>query len=69
MTNFTGMTRTTCAAACNVDGCVVAAGKPLCMHPCMSGVPHKFKADPEIQTIYAEACVVLGVPNAIEAAA
>ena len=44
-------------------GCVIADGKPHCMHPCKGGVPFNFKNDPAIQKIYADACSALGVPN------
>ena len=63
MTNLAGLTKVDCAAACNANGCVIAAGKPYCFHPCKTGVPFNFKDDPAIQKIYADACAALGVPN------
>jgi hypothetical protein len=63
MSKLAGLTKVDCAAGCNADGCVIADGKPFCMHPCKGGVPFKFKNDPAIQKIYTEACTALGVPN------
>jgi hypothetical protein len=63
MNNLAGISKVDCPAACTVDSCVIAAGRPFCFHPCGSGVPFNFKNDPAIQKIYAEACTVLGVPN------
>jgi hypothetical protein len=63
MSKLAGLTKVDCAAGCSTDGCVIAAGKPLCFHPCKGGVQAKFKDDPSIQKIYAEACTVLGVSN------
>jgi hypothetical protein len=36
-TTFEGLTDTMCAAACNVDGCVLS-GKPYCAHPRKGGL-------------------------------
>jgi len=66
MSNLTGITKLDCATACNVDGCVIAAGRPQCMHPLKGGVPHHCKNDPAIQQLYGQACAVLGVRNVHE---
>jgi hypothetical protein len=58
-----GMTKHNCPAACTVDSCVIAAGRPFCFHPCGSGVPFNFKGDPAVQKVYAEACAALGISN------
>jgi hypothetical protein len=63
MSKLAGLTKVDCAAGCNEAGCVIADGKPYCMHPCKGGVPQKFKDDPAIQQVYADACSALGVPN------
>jgi hypothetical protein len=63
MSNLAGLTKVDCAAGCKADGCVIAGGKPHCMHPCKGGVPFNFKDDPAIQKIYADACSAIGVPN------
>jgi hypothetical protein len=68
MSNLAGIRKTSCPTACNVNHCVIEAGLPLCMHPCMSGVPHQHKNDPTIQKVYARACTVLGVKNINEPA-
>jgi hypothetical protein len=63
MSDLAGIRKDSCPAACNVNHCVIAAGRPFCFHPCGSGVPFNFKNDPAIQKIYAEACTMLGVKN------
>jgi hypothetical protein len=63
MSKLAGITKVDCPVACSVDGCVVAAGKPYCMHPCKGGVPYNFKNDPAIQKTYADACSALGVAD------
>ena len=61
--DLAGLTKQGCPSACTISGCVIAAGRPLCFHPCGSGVPSNFKHDPAVQKIYAEACAALGVTN------
>jgi hypothetical protein len=68
MSDLAGIRKDSCPSACNVTGCVIAVGLPLCMHPCMSGVPHSHKDNPAIQKMYARACTVLGVKNINEPA-
>jgi hypothetical protein len=63
MSKLAGITKVDCPVGCNVNGCVVAAGHPFCMHPCKGGVPYNFKNDPAIQKTYSDACAALGVPN------
>lgn len=63
MSKLSGFSRVDCPIGCSINGCVIADGKPFCMHPCKGGVPFNFKNDPEIQKLYAEACSALGVPN------
>lgn len=63
MTELTGLTKDDCAAGCSASGCLIAAGRPHCMHPLKGGVPFNFKYDPAIQTNYADACKALGVKN------
>jgi hypothetical protein len=62
-TDLAGISKTACPTACNIERCVISAGRPLCFHPCGSGVPFNFKNDPEIQKIYADACKILDVRN------
>ena len=66
MSDLAGIRKDSCPTACNLNHCVIGAGRPLCMHPCMSGVPHQHKNDAAIQKIYAQACTVLGVKNVHE---
>jgi hypothetical protein len=63
MNKLSGLTKVDCAIGCTPTGCVIADGKPHCMHPCKGGVPFNFKNDPAIQKIYADACSALGVQN------
>jgi hypothetical protein len=63
MSDLAGIKKDSCPSACRIDHCVIAAGRPLCFHPCGSGVPFNCKHDPAVQKIYAEACTVLGVKN------
>jgi hypothetical protein len=65
--DLAGITRQGCPTACTIERCVIA-GRPLCFHPCGSGVPSNFKHDPAVLKIYAEACVALGVDNKHEIA-
>ena len=63
MSKLTGLTKVDCAASCSATGCVIADGRPQCMHPCKGGVPFTLKNDPAIQRLYADACSALSVPN------
>jgi hypothetical protein len=63
MNKLAGLTRADCAVGCTASGCVIADGRPHCMHPCKSGVPSTFKDDPTIQKLYADACGALGIQN------
>ena len=58
-----GITRLECPAACNRDGCVVGLGRPICMHPCKSGIPNNLLNDLAIQESYDSACITWGVRN------
>jgi hypothetical protein len=61
-TDLAGITKLACPPACNAERCVIG-GKPICMHPCMSGVPKRFVNDEAIQHEYDKACLVLKVEN------
>jgi len=70
MKELAGLTRQNCATACSESGCVLAAGRPLCFHPCKGGAPEKFATDPKIQKLQAEARELLGVKkHALQGAA
>ncbi len=58
---FAGITKFDCASACNVNGCVIAAGRPHCLHPLKGAMPEHFRNDPAIQQLYHEACTALGI--------
>jgi hypothetical protein len=63
MTAFAGLTKENCATACNETGCVLAAGRPQCMHPCKGALPRNLKDDPALLKLRADACAHLGVKN------
>jgi hypothetical protein len=58
-----GMTKLDCPTACNINGCVVGLGKPVCMHPLKSGIPNNLINDLAILESYDAACIALGVRN------
>ena len=62
MTDFAGLTKDACPAACTANGCILISA-PWCGHPCKGGIPARFKDDPAIQKTFAEACELLAVPN------
>lgn len=43
---YPGLTATTCAAACNADGCVIS-GRPYCAHPRKGGLQNDDMGNPE----------------------
>ena len=61
MKKFPGLSREDCPAACKANGCVLAAGRPFCFHPCKGAVPKAFANDPEAQELQAAARAVLGI--------
>jgi hypothetical protein len=63
MSKLAGLTRVDCGAGCTESGCVIADGRPRCVHPLKAGVPFDLKNDPSIQKLYADACTALGIPN------
>jgi hypothetical protein len=62
MTNFTGLTRDTCAAGCTVNGCAIT-GLSRCCHPLKGGPPIERLNDLATMEAFDRACTALGVPN------
>jgi hypothetical protein len=60
MTDFTGMTRLACAAACKADSYIITQ-RPFCAHPCQGGLQRALQTDPGAVARFAEACKVVGV--------
>jgi hypothetical protein len=60
---FAGITRLNCPTACNINGCVIALGRPVCTHPLKSGIPNNLLGDLSVQESYDRACIALGVRN------
>jgi hypothetical protein len=63
--DLAGLTRDSCAGACSKDGCVLGAGRAICMHPCKGGVPLHLANDPVLQKLKAEAREMLGFRPAL----
>jgi hypothetical protein len=60
MTEFTGMTRLACPAACKADRCVITE-TACCAHPCMGGLQAALRSDPGAVTRFTEACKHVGI--------
>jgi hypothetical protein len=58
-----GISRLNCPTACNREACVIGLGRPVCMHPCKSGIPNNLLGDLAIQASYDRACIAVGARN------
>jgi hypothetical protein len=59
MTDFTGMTKTSCAAKCGAERCVISE-VGYCAHPLQGGLQLAMKNQASLAR-YAAACKALGV--------
>jgi hypothetical protein len=58
-TDFTGMTKSACPKACSKDRCAISF-RPVCVHPCGSGLQQALQSDPDTVERYMDACKLLG---------
>lgn len=61
MTDFTGLSKSSCAAKCSAEQCVISE-VGHCSHPLQGGLQFTLK-NPASLARYAEACKVLGVKD------
>jgi hypothetical protein len=50
-----GITKTKCANLCHANGCALACGLNVCVHPRRSGVPPKYQSDVKIRAAHTAA--------------
>ena len=62
---FAGMTASTCASECNVEGCVIS-GRPYCAHPRKSGLQAPDMHKPDVLARFARARKKLGLDQALK---